>query len=109
MSEKEFVAVARDGDLMENGQKVVAVAGKSVLLCRSAGQIFAVENMCSHEFQPLQGGTLAHCILSCPLHGAEFDLKTGEPLGPPAFDPLLTFPIRVRDGMIEVRKTPNSL
>ncbi len=102
MSEKPYVAVAKLSELTESGQKVVSFNGKSVLLCRSQGECFAVENLCSHEFTPLQGGTMAGGVIVCPLHGAEFDLRTGAALGPPAYDPLRVFAVRIAGDSIEI-------
>ena len=42
-------------------------------------------------------------VITCPLHGAEFCLRTGEVLTPPAYEPLTTFPVRVHDGAVQVR------
>ena len=108
MDEDEFVSVAKVGDIPENGQRVLTIGGRSVLLCRSKGEYFAVDNMCTHEYTPLQGGTMAQCVIVCPLHGAEFDLRTGAPLGPPAYDPLSTYPVRINGETIEVGLTPNN-
>lgn len=101
--------VARSEELAEGGQRPVTVAGHNLILCRSEGQVFAVENRCSHEYERLLGGTMRKCTIVCPLHGARFSLKTGMPFGPPAFERLLTFAVREsEDGHLEVATTPNA-
>jgi 3-phenylpropionate/trans-cinnamate dioxygenase ferredoxin subunit len=92
----------------EGSQRPVTVAGRRLVVCRSEGQFFAFENRCTHESEALLGGTLRKCSIVCPLHGARFSLKTGMPYGPPAFEPLLTFAVRVtEDGDLEVATVPN--
>ena len=102
-----FERVANADDLAENGQRVVSVGGVNVLLCKSDGQIFAVRNRCTHDHEQLVGGNIRKCTIVCPFHGARFSLKTGMPFGPPAFEPIDTFPVRVVDGHIEVSGVPN--
>lgn len=96
-----FIAVARlDEDLPEDGQKLVRVAGKSILLVRCDGQVFAVENRCTHDNEQLVGGLVRKCSIVCPYHGARFRLSDGRPYGPPAFEPLQTFAVRLDGGEI---------
>jgi len=109
MADQEFITVARVNELSENGQKSLMIQGQPVLLCRLDGEYFAIENRCSHELTPLQGGSMAQCIIICPLHGAEFDMRTGESLGPPAFDPIYTYAVRVVGDAIEVSQKPKAL
>jgi len=107
MSQDEFVAAAKVTDLPEDGQKTISADGQSVLLCRSDGQYFAVQNRCTHDMEALTGGTVRKCTIVCPMHGARFSLKTGMPFGPPAFEPLSTYEVRLVGDSIEVRTQPN--
>jgi len=75
---------------------------QSVLLCRSAGEIFAILNRCSHAEQPLDCGRIRAGWIACPVHGARFDLKTGQAMNPPATLPLQTYRVRIVNDMIEV-------
>jgi 3-phenylpropionate/trans-cinnamate dioxygenase ferredoxin subunit len=102
-----FERVARADDLPENGQCLVSVGGKAVLLCRSDGQFFAVQNRCTHDHEQLVGGHIRKCTIVCPFHGARFSLKSGMPFGPPAFEPIETYPVRIVDGHVEVGTIPN--
>ena len=73
------------------------------------GEIYALEDNCSHHDVPILGCglTMQELVegeqLICPRHGARFDIKTGKALTPPAFDDVATFPVRVENGMIQVR------
>lgn len=98
-----FVAAAPLADVPDEGQRLVSVGGRAVLLCRSENQVFAIENRCSHDFEPLQGGRIRKCTIVCPHHGARFNLKNGSAMGPPAFAAIRTFPTRVVGDTIEVK------
>ncbi|HET6482032.1 MAG TPA: non-heme iron oxygenase ferredoxin subunit [Actinoplanes sp.] len=69
---------------------------------------YAVRDECSHAAVPLSEGEVEGCTLECWLHGSRFDLRTGEPSGPPAFSPVATFPVEIRDGDIYVSTTPSN-
>ncbi len=69
-----------------------------VLVCRVAGTLYAVENNCSHRDSPLSDGRLRGSLLTCPLHGAQFDVRTGAHQGPPAFAPIICYPVTEADG-----------
>ncbi len=69
---------------------------------------YAVRDECSHASVPLSEGEIEGCTLECWLHGSRFDLRTGEPSGPPAFSPVATYPVEIRDGDIYVSTTPSN-
>ena len=73
-----------------------------VINCR--GEIFAIEDRCSHDDGELVEGELddEDCVIECPRHGSRFDLRTGKPLNLPAYVPVDTFPVLVEDGVIRV-------
>jgi 3-phenylpropionate/trans-cinnamate dioxygenase ferredoxin subunit len=105
MSE-DFQRVAPVEGFEENSYRLVSVGGASILVCRSDGQFFAVRNRCTHDHEQLVGGVIRKCSIVCPTHGARFSLKSGMPFGPPAFEPIDTFPVRVVDGHVEVSGAP---
>ncbi|WP_328467332.1 non-heme iron oxygenase ferredoxin subunit [Actinoplanes sp. NBC_00393] len=69
---------------------------------------YAVRDECSHASVALSEGEVDGCTLECWLHGSRFDLRTGEPSGPPAFSPVATFAVEIRDGDIYVSTTPSN-
>lgn len=101
MSVKFEIAFALDA-LDRNANRAVELGGTSILVCNADGDIFAVENVCSHQTSPLEGGRVRRCMIFCPLHGMPFDLKTGEPRGQLTSKGIKTFPVRITDGMIEI-------
>ena len=76
--------------------------GEDVLLVNVDGELFAVSNICTHDYAELSEGTLEGNEIVCPLHDAHFDVRTGEALTPPAYEPVDTFPVRVVDDNVEV-------
>jgi len=97
-----FVRVAQLADLANNRSLAVEVDGVRVLICNSRDRVFAVAEICSHAHESMATGRIKHGILCCPVHGARFDLETGEALNLPATEPIPTYPTRVVDGWIEV-------
>ena len=69
---------------------------------------YAVRDECSHASVALSEGEVDGCTLECWLHGSRFDLRTGEPSGPPAIDPVAIYPVEIRDGDIYVSTTPSN-
>jgi 3-phenylpropionate/trans-cinnamate dioxygenase ferredoxin subunit len=68
------------------------------------GEYRAIEDRCSHDDGPLCEGDWEpdECIVTCPRHGARFDLATGRPLTLPAFLPVAVFPVEVQDGIVRI-------
>ena len=102
MSETNFVAVAKLEDVPAGSKKLVEVNGAPILLCNTAGRIFAVTNICSHAEEALDCGRMRNGWIACPVHGARFDLETGQPMNPPATLPIKTYEVRITDDMIEI-------
>jgi 3-phenylpropionate/trans-cinnamate dioxygenase ferredoxin subunit len=98
-----FHRVAPLSGLAAGSSLPVEVNGESILLCNSNGHIHAIENRCSHAGEKLDCGRIRHGWISCPVHGARFNLETGDPISPPATEPVRTFPVRIADGWIEVQ------
>jgi 3-phenylpropionate/trans-cinnamate dioxygenase ferredoxin subunit len=90
------------GDLGPGKMSTRILAGREVLVCRLDEGVFAVQDRCSHAEARMSEGRLRGCRLTCPLHGAAFDLRDGRVLGRPATLPLQTFPVRIEEGFVEV-------
>jgi len=75
----------------------VSLGAKDVCVARIGEEVFAVADMCTHSEASLSEGDISNYKIECWLHGAEFDLRTGEALTPPAVENLETFEVR-RDG-----------
>jgi 3-phenylpropionate/trans-cinnamate dioxygenase ferredoxin subunit len=69
---------------------------------------YAVYDECSHAQIALSEGEVDGCTLECWLHGSRFDVRTGEPTGLPATEPVAVYPVEVRDGSVYVTLTPSN-
>ena len=94
--------VARKSEIADGATKRVDVNGQSVLLCNVAGEIFAIEDVCTHDGGPLDEGELMGDRIMCPRHGALFDVTSGAALTLPAVVPLPTYPVRIEGDAIYV-------
>ena len=97
-----FERVAAVSEVPPNGRKSIIVDDAPALLVRVGNDFFAVEDVCSHDGQPLTDGPVADGAITCPRHGAKFDLKTGQALCMPATRGIQTFAVQVRDGEVFV-------
>jgi len=73
----------------------VVVDRRPILLCNVGGQIFAIEDVCTHDGGELDQGELDGTRIMCPRHGAIFDVTNGAALTPPAVMPVATYRVRV--------------
>jgi 3-phenylpropionate/trans-cinnamate dioxygenase ferredoxin subunit len=92
-------------DALQTGQsRLVEVDGRKIGVFNAGGELYAIEDRCSHDDGPLaEGGFDPEArTVECPRHGSLFDLTTGRPRTLPAYLPVDTFPIRVEDGVIKL-------
>ncbi|MDF3834246.1 non-heme iron oxygenase ferredoxin subunit [Cupriavidus basilensis] len=99
----DWVDVAPADAFAPGTSRTVDVDGVQVAVFNVGGSYRAVEDMCSHEAEPLCGGDVEGEEVVCPRHGAHFSLITGEALSPPACEPVAIFPVRVEGGKVQVR------
>ncbi|MFM8192396.1 MAG: non-heme iron oxygenase ferredoxin subunit [Actinomycetota bacterium] len=83
--------------LADGKPKKISLGDKDVCVARIGEEVFAVADICTHSDASLSEGDVNNYKIECWLHGAEFDLRTGEAVTPPAVAPLETFEVR-RDG-----------
>lgn len=104
MDSGAFERVVVDTDLTEGSLLGAELSsGARVCLARVNGEVFAVSDICSHaEFSMSEGDVDSDYIIECALHGARYDLRTGDVVGPPAESGLPTYEVKVEDGGIWV-------
>src|SRR4030043_915711 len=73
----EFVEVGKKNDLANGTMKEVKVEGHDILLARVADKYYAIDNRCPHFGGNLSRGHLEGTVVTCPLHGSQFDLSDG--------------------------------
>lgn len=91
----EFHEVLALKDLPPGTATRVEVEGVEVCLVHTEGRVYAIDDVCSHAEVSLSEGEVEGCFIECWLHGSRFDLRTGEPTGPPAIAPVPTYSVRV--------------
>ena len=98
----DFVKVAKTSELEPVQGRRVEVNGKPIALFNVDGQFFAIDNTCTHRGGPLAEGMVSGHEVTCPWHGATFDVRTGEVGGPPAQRAVVRYGVRVTGTDIEV-------
>jgi metal-sulfur cluster biosynthetic enzyme/nitrite reductase/ring-hydroxylating ferredoxin subunit len=92
--------VADLNELPAGGRKSIFIDDVPALLLRIGDQYFAVEDVCSHDGQPLTDGPVTGYEITCPRHGARFDVRTGKPTRMPATEAIPVYAVEVRaDGI----------
>jgi nitrite reductase/ring-hydroxylating ferredoxin subunit len=97
-----WTKVAARTELEQLSPLVVDVAGEEVALYWLDGQAFATSNVCTHAFARLSDGFIDGGCIECPIHQAQFDIRTGAVIAGPASDPIKTYPCRVAGDGIEI-------
>lgn len=110
-SEPRQERVARSEDVPERGGLAVRVGGVDIGLFRVDGRYFAIENACPHAGVPLSTGDVEDCIVTCPAHGFQYDLRTGHAADFADGFPIPRFEVIERDGdlFIEVEHDDDGL
>ncbi|MCU7846028.1 MAG: non-heme iron oxygenase ferredoxin subunit [Candidatus Thiodiazotropha sp. (ex Monitilora ramsayi)] len=105
---EQWVEVATIDELPIGKMKRVEIEGHRYLIANAEGNIYAVDDQCSHEDISLYLGCIQGENIKCSLHGSRFSLKTGEPLEAPADEPIGTYETRinVKKVLIKTRKKP---
>lgn len=104
MSLVNFKSCLKEKELKEGHLKHMQVSGKSILLVKQGGQIFAVSNICPHEGCSLDKGVLNEYLVMCPCHGWKFDVRTGEFIENKLLK-LATYRCKMENGKIYVQVT----
>lgn len=99
----EWTKVASEGEFKDGDVKIVDVDNVMVAVYKLDGDYIAIEDACPHDGSELASGCVKNGILECAHHGATFDLRSGDVLSPPAYEPLEMMAVRLEDGMVEVR------
>jgi len=97
-----FVRVCAIADVPPGTIKVYEIGDRQIAVCNANGDLYAVENVCTHDGGALDQGELIGFDAECPRHGARFDVRSGEVTQGPAFLPVDTFAVRVDGDEIQL-------
>jgi 3-phenylpropionate/trans-cinnamate dioxygenase ferredoxin subunit len=99
------VSSIKFSELPDRKPKKVSINGEDICLTRIGDEVFAINDTCTHSEASLSEGDVTDFKIECWLHGAEFDLRTGEALTLPANIAVKTYPVSIVDDVIEVQLT----
>jgi 3-phenylpropionate/trans-cinnamate dioxygenase ferredoxin component len=99
----EWVRAGAHSDLLPGEFLSVDVDGVLAAVYNIGGQLYAIEDTCTHDGGELAGGALDGFSVECVRHGAKFDLRTGAALCAPAHAPTAVLEVKLLDGQILVR------
>jgi 3-phenylpropionate/trans-cinnamate dioxygenase ferredoxin subunit len=90
-------------DELSSGERIfIEIDDMSVVIFNIAGDVYAIEDRCTHDDGQLGEGELEGYEIICPRHGARFDVRNGNVLSLPAVEPTRYFPVRIIDNQIEI-------
>ena len=99
----DWVTVARVGELAPGQWRAVDVDGARIAVFYLDGGYYAIEDVCTHDGGILTGGSVEGDVIICPRHGARFCIRTGAALTAPAYEATAKFPVRIENGVVQVR------
>ena len=101
-SKIEFVEIAPVSELPNGERLFVEIEGKPLVIFNIADRFFSIGDVCSHDDGPVGEGDIEGYNITCPRHGAQFDIRTGKVVQMPAVVDIPAYPVKVVDGMIQV-------
>ncbi len=101
-SKIEYIDIAPASELPAGERLFVDIEGKPVVIFNIAGQFFSIADVCSHDDGPVGEGRLEDYTITCPRHGAQFDVRSGKVLQMPAVVDIPAYPVKVVNGMIQL-------
>jgi nitrite reductase/ring-hydroxylating ferredoxin subunit len=99
-----FVAVAKTADISPGTMTVVAVERERIVLANVDGRLYALRDMCGHKNAPLSRGRLDGHVIECPLHFAQFDIRTGKLIDGPVSADVPVYEVRVEGDTVFLKR-----
>jgi len=100
----ETIDICPLSELPPGASRIVEWEDLEIGIFNCNGELFAIEDRCSHDDGPLAEGDFDPdtCTVECPRHGSLFDLRSGKPKTLPAYVPVDTFPVVVEDDIVKL-------
>lgn len=99
----EWINVFNENALMNGENSVIDVDGTEVAVFKIDNEFYAIEDVCSHDGTEIASGELDGDEIICPRHGARFCVKTGAVKSAPAYEDIHSYPVRIVDGMVQIK------
>lgn len=100
-----FEKIADLDEIPPGGRKPIVIDEFPALLIRVGDDYYCINDVCTHDGQPMTYGPIEGKVITCPRHGARFDVTTGRPLCMPATEPVETYAVEVRDDGVYVKSS----
>ena len=97
-----FEKIGNISEVPPGSAKVYEVGDRAVAVCNVGGELYAIDDVCTHDEGSLDQGELEGYEIECPRHGARFDVRSGEGKALPAVLPIDTFKVRLQGDDIEI-------
>ena len=101
-ADKILDALAKAEELSPGQCRAFDVEGSNIAIFNVDGNYYAIDNICTHDYAPLTDGDVEGTTVICPWHMAEFDLKTGAVLTPPATEDLKSYKVSITNGDLQI-------
>ena len=98
----EYVKVAETTGFTPGMVHGAEVDGRTIAIANVDGEYYAIDATCTHRGGPLAEGELSGAVLTCPWHGGQFDVRTGQVQRFPPPEPVRVYPVKVEGGAILV-------
>ncbi|HEY4309439.1 MAG TPA: non-heme iron oxygenase ferredoxin subunit [Pirellulales bacterium] len=99
----DFVRVAKMSEIPDPGKLIAEVEDRLIVLFHVGGQLYALDDVCTHDGGPLGEGQLDGFCIACPRHGAKFDIRDGRALTMPATRPTVAHEVKIEGDDVLVR------
>jgi len=96
----QWIDIAAEGSLVPGEPLHIDHHGQTIAVILIEDEVFAIEDICSHDRSPISDGCIEGGEIICPRHGARFCLRTGQALTAPAYEDIETFPVRTEAGRL---------
>ena len=98
----QLIRLAAVSDIAPGGRLSVEIDETPALILRAGDEFYCLDDVCTHDGQPLTDGPFDGWQITCPRHGAKFDVRNGKPTCMPATSPIRVYPVTIQDGSIFV-------
>ncbi len=99
----EFTKVATTSEIPEGGKLYAELDERLIVIFRAAGDLYCLDDVCTHDGGPLGEGQLDGLEIACPRHGARFDIRSGKALSMPATEPTAVHEVKLEGSDVLVR------
>lgn len=100
----DYVTIATTDEIAPGDRMIVELGRDGVIVFNVGGTFYAVAEICSHQEFSLADGALINHVLECPKHSAQFDIRTGQHLCPPAVSPIKGYDVRVEGDQVQIAR-----